>query len=101
MHTLSAHLHCKQFGESILTVKTQSSPSIDVVNDWLSFSLACVCKLHHADDMSSTVEAVEKVPLKLLPISMDSGLKLVYQSKVFLLTNKSSRRPAVSHVSTK
>ncbi|KAA0041833.1 uncharacterized protein E5676_scaffold83G00230 [Cucumis melo var. makuwa] len=76
MHALDAHLHCRLFDELILTVKTQSSSSANVVNDWLSLSLSCICKLHHADDMSSAVEAVEKVPLKLLPTINGFGFKI-------------------------
>ncbi|TYK08550.1 hypothetical protein E5676_scaffold323G00920 [Cucumis melo var. makuwa] len=76
MHVLGAHFHYRQFGESILIVKTQRSPSIDVVDDWLSLSISCVCKLHHADYMSSAVEAVEKVLLKLLPTINGFGFKI-------------------------
>ncbi|TYK11599.1 uncharacterized protein E5676_scaffold263G00430 [Cucumis melo var. makuwa] len=75
MHALGAHFHCRQFNEIILTVKTQSSPSVDVVDDWLSLLLSYVCKLHHVDYTSSVVETVEKVPLKLLPTINGFGFK--------------------------
>ena len=66
MHALGAHLHCREFSESILTIKTQSSPSVNVVDDWIFLSFSCVCKLHHADDMPSAIKAVEKLYFQLL-----------------------------------
>ncbi|TYK04339.1 hypothetical protein E5676_scaffold675G00020 [Cucumis melo var. makuwa] len=65
----------------ILTVKTQSSPSVDVGNVWLSLSLSCVCKLHHVDYIPSAVETVEKVPLKLIPIINGFGIKIALPVK--------------------
>ncbi|KAA0039120.1 hypothetical protein E5676_scaffold322G00650 [Cucumis melo var. makuwa] len=108
MHALGAHLHCRKFDKSILIIKTQSSPSVDVVDDWLSILLSSVCKLHHADDTPSVVKAIEKVLSSCTQLSIDSGSRSVYQSKVFPLrvrmnyfTNKSPRVPTVSHVSMK
>ncbi|TYK09798.1 hypothetical protein E5676_scaffold127G00930 [Cucumis melo var. makuwa] len=105
MHVLGAHLHCRQFGESILTVKTQSSPSVDLVDDLLFFSLSCVCKLHHVDDMPRLEKRLRKFLSSCSQLSMDSGSRSVYQSKVFplrvqtnRLTNKSPRVPAPSYV---
>ncbi|KAA0037549.1 hypothetical protein E5676_scaffold374G00600 [Cucumis melo var. makuwa] len=90
MHALgAAHLYCRQFDELILTIKTQSSPSIDVADD----------------DTPGAIEVIEKVPLKLLSTINDSGSRLVYQSKAFPLrvwtncfTNKSPSVLAISHV---
>ncbi|KAA0036870.1 uncharacterized protein E5676_scaffold110G002440 [Cucumis melo var. makuwa] len=76
MHPLDAHLLYRQFSELILVVKTQSSPSVDVVDDWLFLSFSCICQLHHTDDTLAAVKAIEKVPLKLLPTINGFRLKV-------------------------
>ena len=67
MYVLDAHFCIRQFSESILTVKAQSSPSVDVVDGLLSLSLFCVCKLHHAYDTSGAVESVWELYFQLFP----------------------------------
>ena len=58
MHTLGAHLYDRKFNESILIIKSHSSPSVDVVDDRLFFSLFCVCKLYHGYSVLGAIEAV-------------------------------------------
>ncbi|KAA0047488.1 uncharacterized protein E5676_scaffold313G00110 [Cucumis melo var. makuwa] len=67
MYALGAHLYYRQFYELVFAIQAQSSPSIYVVNDWLPLPLSGVCQLNHADHTSGAVEAIEKVPLNLLP----------------------------------
>ena len=61
MHALGAHFYSRQFGDSIFGVKTQSPPSIHVVNDWLSISLFHVSKLHHAYSAFGAIEMIEEL----------------------------------------
>ncbi|KAL0405716.1 UNVERIFIED_CONTAM: hypothetical protein Slati_3885500 [Sesamum latifolium] len=71
MHPLNAHLDGGSFRQSILAIKAQVPPAIDVINGWFFFPLARIFKFNHTDSSLSAIEAIGKFLLQLFHPSIE------------------------------
>lgn len=84
-HVLNAHSNAKNFIKVVFAAQTQTSLTIDKVNNLLIFTLTSLCKFNHMNDTSYSIKILLRNSCFSFSKQLELGSRFVYKSKAFSL----------------
>lgn len=90
MHSLDAHINCKNFKQPILVIESKVSLVIDVVCDRFIFLLSCSSNFCYAHCLTSAIEAIDKLSFQLILII--NGLSFMISVPIKSITAKRANK---------